>query len=308
MADAIEYTRKAFELYSQEKATVPLRTTIPSKEGTTLFMPALAGDKLGIKVVSVRGGNRARGISTVPAIYLDMDDTTGQVTTILDGEALTYLRTGAASGVAAAALARPDSSKLLVLGCGKQGHAAAEAICEAMPTITEIALWDMFPAAITRFRKWIAEKYPRVSVVEKPKEELTAWADIILTATTSSSPVFKDEDVQPGTHISGVGAYLPTMQEIPAATVARCHLVVDTRSGCLAEAGDILIPMQAGLFGPEHVQGEIGEITLGMKPGRTSDEQITFFKTVGSSCTDVVVGSAIASQAAEKGVGRVIEM
>jgi ornithine cyclodeaminase len=129
-------------------------------------------------------------------------------------------------------------------------------------------------------------------VASTPQEAISE-ADIICTATTSNTPVFSDDDVKPGTHISAIGSYTPEMQEVPAETVARALVIVDSRTATLAETGDLLKPMQAGLFGEEHIAAELGEIVLGRKRGRESGEQITFFKSVG-----VAVQDAMAAQLA----------
>jgi ornithine cyclodeaminase len=133
-------------------------------------------------------------------------------------------------------------------------------------------------------------------------------ADIVCAATTSPQPVFNDHDLREGAHINGVGSYTPEMQEISSLTVARSKVVVDSRSACLAEAGDIIIPLNESLIDESHIHGEIGEIAAGTISGRETDQEITFFKSVGLAVQDVAVASVVMRRAKELGLGRDIEI
>jgi ornithine cyclodeaminase/alanine dehydrogenase-like protein (mu-crystallin family) len=132
-------------------------------------------------------------------------------------------------------------------------------------------------------------------------------ADIICTATTSSQPVFADRDLKRGVHISAVGSYTPEMQEVPAETVQRAHVVVDSRSATLAETGDLVKPMQAGLFTEDHIVAELGEIVLGRKAGRQSDGEITYFKSVGVAVQDAMAAQLALKNAKAMGLGQEVE-
>jgi alanine dehydrogenase len=128
-------------------------------------------------------------------------------------------------------------------------------------------------------------------------------ADVICTATTSSHPVFADADVRPGTHINAVGAYTPQMQEIPVETVARAKIVIDHHEASLAEAGDLLIPLQQGLIAESHIYAELGEIAAGRKPGRASLDEVTLFKSVGVAVQDVAAAGAVLEAARRRDLG-----
>ncbi|GKT18007.1 Ornithine cyclodeaminase [Aduncisulcus paluster] len=347
MKEAVEQTEKAFKAYTSDGSQIPLRSNLHCSDGDTLFMPGTAktedmesvgikvvsvraGNRarglptvpaiymdldektgmlnVGIKVVSVRAGNRARGLPTVPAIYMDLDEKTGMLKSLIDGVALTYLRTGAASGVAAKYLARSDSKVLFVCGCGMQGKAGTEAILCVRPGIEKIYFYDSYEPCAKGYQQWLEEKYPKIEFEQVPSPNLAVpKADIILTATTSKNPVFDGYLVKPGTHISGVGAYTPEMQEIPSIVVKKATCIADTLDGCLSEAGDFIRAQKEGLIGKDHVKHEIGEIILGKVPGRQSELEITFFKTVGSGVQDVVVGAAIGVKAASMKAGFDIE-
>lgn len=144
---------------------------------------------------------------------------------------------------------------------------------------------------------------PSDVLIASSASEALVEADIVCCATTSSSPVFDDGDLQAGTHINGIGSYRPTMQEVPSATVVRARLVVDQRTAAWAEAGDLIIPRDQGLIDNEHIAVELGEIVLGCIAGRTSDRQITFFKSVGNAAQDVASAQRAYTLACALGLG-----
>jgi ornithine cyclodeaminase len=133
-------------------------------------------------------------------------------------------------------------------------------------------------------------------------------ADVVCLATTSRTPVFLDEWARPGTHVSGVGSFTPQMQEAPAGFVARARVVVDMKDHALEEAGDLIIPLRDGTISGSHILGELGELVLGKITARTSDEDVTFFKSVGNAVQDMAVASAAYRGATEKGLGQEIDL
>jgi ornithine cyclodeaminase len=134
------------------------------------------------------------------------------------------------------------------------------------------------------------------------------YADIICAATTAKEPVFEDRFVKPGTHVNGIGAYTPAMQELPPETVARAIVVVDQVEAALAEAGDLIKPLEAGLFGREHVSRELGQLVAGSASGRESNDEITLFKSVGNAVQDVTVARRAVERAEAEGAGQTIEL
>jgi ornithine cyclodeaminase len=314
MADAIEAVRKAYVQLSAGQAVVPLRTPVPvaRRSGITLFMPAYltSSDALGAKIVSVFPGNVEHGLPTIHAVVIVVDAETGRPTAVMDGTYLTALRTGAASGVATDLLARPDASVAAIFGAGVQARTQLEAICTVRP-IKKVRVYD---AVSDRTAAYVAEMRARgrpipadISAAVSPAEAVRD-ADVICAATTSKSPVLDDADLKPGVHINGVGSYTPEMQEIPAATVKRARVVVDSRTASLAEAGDLLIPLQAGLIGEDDIHGEIGQVAAGRISGRQSREEVTFFKSVGLAVQDVSVADLILQRAAQRGLGIEVEI
>lgn len=313
MSKAVELMKLAFAELSAGQAVSPLRSVIPVREGSdTLLMPAYvpAASALGFKVVSVFPSNLAIGKPTINALVCLLDDRTGEALALMDGTYLTALRTGAVSGAATDLLARRDATRLVVFGAGAQGVTQAAATCAVRP-IEHITVVDPSEAAHERYRQAIARDWPDLADrIELRTEagDAVKQADVICTATTARSPVFNDTDVQPGTHINGIGAFTPEMQELPPQTVARAVVVVDQVDAALAEAGDLIKPLEAGRIDRVHVRRELGRLVSGEERGRENDEQITLFKSVGNAVQDVTVAQWAASAAREAGVGTTIDL
>ena len=314
MAEAIQAVKEAYVQLSAGQAIVPLRTSVPvdRRGGVTLFMPAYLAesDAMGAKIVSVFPGNLERGLPTIHAVVVVVDAETGQPRAIMDGTYLTALRTGAASGVATDLLARPDARVVAIMGAGAQARTQLEAVC-TVRTVEKVWVLDANPETAALYvedMRGRGKPIPEAFSIATSSAEAVREADVICTATTSTRPVFDDADLKPGTHINGIGAYTPQMQEVPAETVARARVVVDSRSATLAEAGDLIIPMERGMITAADIHGEIGEVAAGLIPGRQSPEEITFFKSVGVAVQDVAVAGAILRRAAELGLGHEVEL
>jgi ornithine cyclodeaminase len=332
MADAIEAVSAAFAALSSGQAEVPPRPhlRIPPAEGSTLVMPAYlasrasategngyagggadSGGALAVKVVSVFPHNSERyALPTISAVVLLLDPRTGVPLSLLEGDWLTALRTGAASGVATRSLARADARVLALFGAGAQALPQAWGVCAVRP-IERIWLYAPTSAHAERLagelRRFGSPIPPDVRVAASPREVL-AEADVVCCATTSATPVFDDADLRPGTHVNGVGSFLPTMQEVPPTTVARARVVVDQRAAAWAEAGDLVVARATGLIDEGHVAAELGEVVLGRAPGRTDDAQITFFKSVGIAAQDAVVAEAAYRRARTLGLGAEVSL
>ncbi|HMM40514.1 MAG TPA: ornithine cyclodeaminase, partial [Thermomicrobiales bacterium] len=276
------------------------------------FVPA-SGDApaaAGVKVVSVFGGNRERGLPTINALVMTVDPATGVPTGLMEGAAVTALRTGAVSGAATDLMARPDARTLAVIGAGAQGVTQAAAVC-AVREIDEIRVFDLFAQSresfAERLEAWLPDAMPRVVAASSAREAVEG-ADVICTATTATSPVFEDAWLSPGVHINGIGAYTPEMQEIPDATVARARIVVDAVEAALHEAGDLIQSINRGAIARDAVTIELGQVAAGDVTGRESAEQVTFFKSVGNAIQDMIVCGAALEAAASQGVGQTVDL
>ena len=314
MPRAIDIVTGAFRDLSAGQALAPLRTAldvVPGK-GTTLVMPAYvpSAQALGVKVVSVFTENAARGLPTIASVVALFDHETGQPLAMMEGGYLTALRTGAVSGAASRLLAREDSSVLVVIGAGAQALTQAAAVCAVRPIERVIVVGRSQPS-LDRFRQRMAEDWPELSDRLETSLDVSAAvriADIICTATTSGTPVIVDADVRPGTHINGVGSFTPQMQEVPAQTVARAIVVVDQMEPALEEAGDLIVPLNEGIIGGNHFSRELGQLADGQVTGRTSDHDITFFKSVGNAVQDMAVGRFAFDEAVRRGVGQTVSL
>lgn len=314
MSTAIDLMGLAFADLAAGKASSPLRTAldVPRGPGVTLVMPAYVPSTaaLGLKVVSVFPENHTHGLPTITSVVLLIDDATGQPVAMMDGGYLTALRTGAISGLATRLLSRPESRVLTVIGAGAQAVTQAAAVCEVRD-IERIVFVTRSEERSARVLAALTADWPllleRAEVTEDVGEAVRA-ADVICAATSSSTPVFADQDVRPGTHINGVGSFEPTMQELPAETVRRALVVVDQMEPALEEAGDLIVPLDDGIISEDHVSREIGQLLLGTVTGRTSDEQVTFFKSVGNAVQDMVVGRYAYDQAERQGMGQVVAL
>lgn len=310
MNEAIDVMREAFIQLSSGKAVVPQRihTEMSEHNSLALFMPVYLPNKnlTGIKVVSVANGNKSRGLPLIHGLVLVMDSTTGIPLAVMDGAYLTALRTGATSGLATELLARKNSSKVAIFGAGKQGRTQLEAVC-SVREINEAIVFDPNKLQSENYAEEMSEKLGIDIIVAKDKSELQK-ADIVCTATTSSIPVFDDTDIAPGTHINGVGSYKLKMREIPAETVLRSKIIVDSVESCLAEAGDFLINLGPKKKVKELFHSELGEIASGIKIGRKSDNEITFFKSVGNAVQDLSAAARIYEKAEKLDLGQIVTL
>lgn len=306
MADVIEAVEKGFREYKTGKCAVPVRmpVKIERAEGIFLFMPAYleTGGCFGTKIVSVFPRNIEKKLSTIQAAYLLNDPTTGELLALMDGILLTAMRTGATSALATKYLSRKNSETLGIIGAGAQAPFQAEAISKVR-SIHRMLVFDRDRKIAENFSGAISNslRIP-VHVMASPRD-VVVESDILVTVTTSTTPVFDGRHLKGGTHINAVGAYTPEMRELDDLTIGKSKIVVDTYEGCMAEAGDLLIPIRTGKLSKENIYADLGEIVLGQKPARTADDEITLFESVGFALEDLVVASLAYGRAREKRAG-----
>lgn len=306
MTDVIEAIERGFREYKTGKCTIPVRmpVKIEKKEGVFLFMPAFLEkeNSFGTKIISVFPGNLSLGLSTLQAVYLLNDPTTGEFLALMDGILLTAIRTGAASAVATKYLSRKNAETLGIIGAGAQAPFQAEAISKVRP-IQRILVYDKDRKAAESFSRTVFENLQiSIHVMATPRD-VVIDSDILVTVTTSKVPVFDGHDLKMGTHINAVGAYTPEMRELDDFTIVSSKIVVDTYDGCMAEAGDLIIPMRSGEFSREKIYADLGEIVVEEKPARIRDDEITLFESVGFALEDLVVASLAYRKAKERGMG-----
>ncbi|HBX71295.1 MAG TPA: ornithine cyclodeaminase [Chloroflexi bacterium] len=313
MATVITATQQAYAALSNGQAEIPLRSrlAIPPHNGTSLFMPAYVktaqSEALAVKIVSLFPGNLAKGLPFIHAAVLVLEAHSGLPLALLEGGTLTAIRTGAASGAATDLLARPDAKTAAIFGAGAQARTQLEAIC----TVRDIETAWIFDLEPQKAQTLVADLAGKGKIcsdlrVAPDPAEAASLADIICTATTSKEPVYPSEAVRPGTHINGVGSYTLDMLENPPEIYRRACAFVDSREAVLAESGETVAAIQRGLLYPEEM-AELGEVILGQRPGRTSSEQITFFKSVGVAVQDAIAAQLALQNAIELGCGQVVD-
>ena len=303
MGEAIEVMRAAFAQLSAGKVNLPQRLHLDTQRGNTLLMTAYLEetDDCCVKIVSTYNDNPSQGLPSVTGLVTVIDAQTGIPRALLDGHSLTSIRTGATGGLAADLFARKDAQTVLVIGAGEQGHAQLEGIINVR-SIRQVYLTDRNRPAAERFAADIAQwpDPPQVEVVDRP-HDVIGRADIVVTATNSSTPVFDGRDLRPGTHVTAVGAYKPQVREVDEVTVGRARVIVDSRAACMVEAGDLII---AGVT--EVV--ELGDVINGKEPARATDDEITLFKTVGIAVQDAAASRVVADRAQQLGLGTLVRL
>lgn len=311
MAEAIEGMKAGYVQLSAGRVQIPLRIPLNAAPGdVTLIMPFLVpgdGGALGLKLVSVFESNIPHGLPLIHSVVLAVDPQTGAPQALIEGSSLTAIRTGAASGAATDVLARPDAAVAAIFGSGVQARRQLEAVCTVRHIkrvwVYSLAGAEAFAAEMSGYGPIPAD----IRIARTPREAVEN-ADVICTATTSHTPVFDGHDLKLGTHINGIGSYTPQMQENDATTVRRARVIVDSIEAVLAEAGDLIIPLNAGEITREHINSELGEVIVGEKPGRTSPQQITFFKSVGVAVQDAMAASILLHNGSAMGLGTVIDL
>ena len=311
MSEAVEVMKCAFQELSENRAVVPLRThvTMPEHQGGVLVMPAHSPDsaRFSLKVISLFENNPALNLPFIQAMVMLFDATNGTPLAIMEGTSLTAIRSGAASGAATDLLAKVNSSKVAIFGAGLQARTQLEAMCAVRP-IRSASVFDQDPQRAAAFARDASAELGICVTVAPTSAEALAGADVICTATTSATPVFADDEVASGSHINAIGSYKPHMREIPPLTVARAYVVVDQLDAAWAEAGDLIMPMQAGLIHSGHVRAELGELVAGTKPGRSDEQMLTFFKSVGIAIQDLAAATCALANAEKLGLGTEVKL
>ncbi len=312
MAGAIEAVQKAYIAHAAGAAFTPHRTAVgvPDQQGTALFMPSYfpAASALGLKVVSVFPENTRLGLPVINGFVALLDPETGAPTTLMDAGYLTALRTGAGSGAATAALARPDAHVLAVLGAGVQAPFQALAVATVRP-IDTVLIYNRTRARAEELAENLAAILPgrpRITVAVTAAAAV-GQADVVCTATAARAPLFALEDIRPGTHLNAIGSFTPDMQEFPPALCATARVYVDDVAACLAEAGELVAAVREGYTDPSFFT-PVGLVLAGQAGGRQDANEITLFKSVGLAVQDMAVAAAVLAAARRLHLGQDIPL
>jgi alanine dehydrogenase len=335
MDDLIDTMASALQRFSTGRVVQPVRPTIPvADDAFFATMPAFVrgagkseGAALGAKLVTVFGSNAARGLHSHLATIVLLDPETGALLALLDGRYITEARTAAVSAVSSRLLARKTASSLAIIGTGVQARSHLEALSR-VHQLRHVTVWspnkvhrDQFVADQVAIRSKSggdqveSRSQSGGDQVESRSDilytlnavdhagEAVVGADIIVLVTSSPAPVLENGWVKPGAHVISVGACRPIQREMDPALVARGHLYVDSRAAALVESGDVVMGIREGRFTADHIVAELGEL-VAQGAGRTSDTEITIFKSLGMAVEDVTAADLAYRRAIERGIGQ----
>ena len=325
MSECIAVMGAALAALARGEADQPLRTIFkPDRvKGVMAMMPAflsagtsaamltrglLPSDSpmFGLKAICVFPGNAARGLDAHQGGVMLFDGTTGVPLALVNASAITAIRTAAVSALATSVLAREDAAELAIIGAGVQARTHLSAMACVRPIKRARIVGGRFESA----QKFAKEMQPQFPFPVEPVETAEASvrdADLIVTATTAREPVVQRDWISPGAHINAIGTFSPNAREIDTATMAAATLFCDARESVLNEAGDYLLAAQEGAIGPDHIRAELGEVLIKTRPGRTSRDEITLFKSLGLAIEDLAAAAHVYRKAEAETAGTWVE-
>jgi ornithine cyclodeaminase/alanine dehydrogenase len=279
---------------------------LPS-EGTAIPMEAASGDRVAVKLLCDLPANRLHGRPTQRSTIVVTSAVTGECVAILDGRAITAIRTAAASAVATDHLATESARVLGLIGAGNLAIQHAHAIA-AVRNVTEIVVWSRNDATVQNFRT--ATDCLRVTITQaRSPEAVVAAADIVCTLTPSRGPILRGDWLRAGQHVNAVGAPpRPDHREVDAIGMRRARLVVDSHPTVMAKSGAVLLAIAEGAISAEDARTELGAVITGSAAGRTTDDEITLFESVGIGLQDLVTAGLVIARAHEHGIGSDIDL
>lgn len=299
MKEVIDEVAQALQAFSEGKTENPLRYSLPfNQDNRYLVMPALSDELkiVGLKTVTFAPNNPKIGKKTITGSVLLSDYETGETLAILEGSYLTKIRTGAISGVATRYLAKKNAKTLCVIGAGEQAQGLIAAVL-AVRDIERIHFSTRTKAKAERLAEAVEKQYNVKTQIFDDADEAMEEADIVVTATNSSSPVFSNS-LKPGVHLNAVGSFKPDMQELPSESMLVANkIVVESTEAAMEETGDLKTPLEEGILTENSLHGELGDIVSGKLSGREDDKEVTIFKSVGLAIVDIVVAQYFYKQA-----------
>lgn len=306
MDECIEVMAEALATLERGDAVLPLRQMVwlPDRSGLLGLMPGYLGSpaRFGLKVVGVFPGNHALGLDSHQGVVMLFDPTHGAPLAVIDASSITAIRTAAVSGVATRTLARPDAGDLALLGSGVQAATHLEAMA-TVRRLRRVRVWSRDPARARAFATRESARHGLKVEPMKDASDAVEGADLICTTTAAREPILQGDWVAPGAHINAVGACFAATRELDTEVVAMSRLIVDRRESALAEAGDILIPIEEEAIDESHIAGELGEVLLRRVPGRSGAREVTLFKSLGIAVEDLAAARHVLNRAEAEGVG-----
>jgi alanine dehydrogenase len=306
MPDLIAAMEAAVARFSAGEVLQPVRTVLTVGPTRAYFgvMPAYVEQpaRLGAKLVTVFNENHLRGLPSHLATIVLLDPETGALLALMDGRYITEARTAAVSAVSARHLAPARAATLAILGSGVQARSHLEAYAEVR-ALREVRVWSPQVRSRERFVEEMSGQVPARLTASASAEAAVRGADLVILVTSSPTPVLDDGWIGPGTHVVSVGACRPDQREMPPSLVARGRLFVDSRAAAVVESGDVVMGVRENRFDERHIAGEIGDVVLGRVAGRTADDEVTIFKSLGMAVEDVVAADLVLRRALETGAG-----
>ncbi len=299
--------REALIALQAGQAQMPLRTVIRPEgaAGLVALMPSYQAD-YGLKAICITPANPAAGLDTHQGVVLLSSGATGEPLALLNASAVTEIRTAAVSVVATELLARPDADVLAVIGTGVQARSHVLALQEARD-LREVRLAGRTPQRARDLAASLADEVAAQVRACGSAQEAVAGAGIVVTATSSATPVLRSGWLAPGTHVNAVGACLPTDRELDTATVASGVLFADRRDSLLTESGDYVLAAAEGAVSPAQIRAELGQVLTGDAPGRQAGDEITIFESLGLAVEDLAAARCAYDKAAGTGGGTWVE-
>jgi alanine dehydrogenase len=302
---ALEMAGEAFRAYGEGRVNMPPKAGLALARGefASMFSEVTlpTGHICGNKWICCFPDNPRRGLLTVMGKIVLNDVETGEELASMDGTYITNYRTGAAGGLGAQYLAKPEASRLGLVGAGEQARTQVAAIVRVRP-IREITIYSRTPERARGLQAEIQRQYGLAARITDRVEEAVRGQDIVVTVTPSTTPLVRWEWVEPGTHINAFGADAVGKQELDPAILGEAKVVVDDVFQAM-ELGEINVAVSRGLFRHEQIYATLGEVVVGKKAGRTSPGEITLFDATGLSVQDLTLAYAIYRRALERNLG-----
>jgi ornithine cyclodeaminase/alanine dehydrogenase-like protein (mu-crystallin family) len=310
MRECIELMQRTMIALSEGRAVVPLRSimAMPGGRGMLGNMPGYLADPecFGVKLVSLMPHNKPPLYSSHLGLVLLFEAEHGCPVAILDAAEITAIRTAAASGLATRLLARPDAGDLTILGAGEQARSHLQAMLAVRP-LRRIRVWTRDRSKAEVFAATEGARHGLAIETAATVREAVEGADIICTLTKAREPILCGDWISRGTHLNVVGSSIASAAEIDTAAVARSRFFVDCRNSTVNEGGEYLRALRCGAITAAHIAAEIGEVANGTKPGRTTSDEVTLYKSLGVAPQDLASAHYVFDKARAAGIGQLIE-
>jgi ornithine cyclodeaminase len=306
MRDCMEVVGEALAALARGDGVQPLRSSMwtPETQCELCWMPGslAAGQPFGIKIISCVDTPGELGVESHQGGVMIFDPANGAPLALCESGAITAVRTAAASALATDWLARPDATTVAILGAGAEARSHVEAMLEVRP----VDLFRVWTRNADKAKAFAEEQAARHGVKIETAADVAsavAGADIVCTTTSAREPILFGEMLSEGTHVNAVGASLASWIEIDTTVVRRSKLFTDRRESLEHEAGEYRLAHKRGLIGENHLQAELGEVINGDHPGRTTDSEITLYRSLGLAVQDIASAQLVYQRALERGVG-----